>query len=126
MSIQVVDIPFVTYPVTDLERARDFYERIVGLKCTMDHELPDEEGKRWIEYDIGNCALAITNICEAPGVGGAGAALEVKDIDAAWEKLSAEKANIKSEIMASPACRFFIIADPDGNDITIHQHNPDG
>lgn len=124
MSINVIDIPFVTYPVTDLARARDFYERIIGLECTMDHPLPDDDGKRWIEYDIGTSALAITNIVEPQGGGGVGVALEVGDIDLAKEKLEGENVEFRSEMLASPSCRFFVIADPDGNDITIHQHNP--
>ena len=121
MSIDVTDIPFVAYPVTDLKRARDFYERIIGLKCTMDHELSDK-GQRWIEYDIGHCALAISNVWEASGKSGVAAAFEVGDLDAALVKLQNEKVTIKSEVMESPGCRFFIISDPDGNDITIHQH----
>ena len=122
MSIQVTDVPFIAYPATDLKRSRDFYERIIGLKCTLDHELP-EEGKRWIEYDIGNCALALSNIIPTNGESGVGAAFEVEDLDFALEKLQSENVDIKTEVMASPSCRFFIIADPDGNDITIHQHN---
>ena len=46
----------------------------------------------------------------------------MEDLDAALEKLKSEKVDIKTEVMESPGCRFFIIADPDGNDLTIHQH----
>ncbi|NNE91289.1 MAG: VOC family protein [Verrucomicrobiales bacterium] len=124
MSIKVTDIAFVGYPVTELERARDFYERVLGLKCTLDHAL-EEDGKRWIEYDIGQSALAISNIWPPSGQSGPTAALEVDDLDGARETLQAEEnVNVKSEVMESPGCRFFIIADPDGNDITIHQHKP--
>ena len=121
MSINVTDIPFVAYPVTDLERSKDFYERIIGLRCTMDHPLP-EEGKRWIEFDVGPSAIAISNIMPPSQGSGVGAALEVKDLDVAWEKLKSENVAIKTDVMESPGCRFFVIADPDGNDLTIHQH----
>ena len=60
MGINVTGIPFVAYPVTDLERAKDFYERIIGLECTMDHPLGD--GMRWIEFDIGQTGIAISNM----------------------------------------------------------------
>lgn len=121
MSIKVTEIPFIAYPATDLERAKDFYERIIGLPCTMDHPLP-EEGQRWIEFDVGNTTIAISNIIPPAQGSGMGAALEVEDLDSAFETLKAEKVEIKTEVMESPGCRFFVIADPDGNDLTIHQH----
>ena len=124
MSIGVKEIVFVGYPVTDLERARDFYERILGLNCTMDHPIDDKV--RWIEYDVGTSTLAISNAWPPSGQSGPGAALEVDDIDAAVEKLRAEGVTFKSEIMASPSCRFVGITDPDGNDLTIHQHGLPG
>lgn len=123
MGIQVKDIAFVGYPVTDIDRAKDFYERVLGLNCTMDHAIHDGEG-RWIEYEIGASALAISNLWPASGQSGPTAALEVSDLDETLTILEKEGVEIKSEVMSSPSCRFFIIADPDGNDITIHQHNP--
>ena len=83
-GIGVKEIAFVGYPVTDIERARDFYGRILGLECTMDHAI-DDEGLRWIEYDIGESALAISNAWPPSGQSGPSAALEVEDIDAAVE-----------------------------------------
>lgn len=121
MSIQVKEIAFVAYPATDLERSKDFYERILGLPCTMDHPLPDP-GQRWIEFDVGSSAIAISNIMPPSKGSGVGAALEVEDLDAAWEKLKLEQVDFKTEVIESPSCRFFLIADPDGNDLTIHQH----
>ena len=124
MSINVTEIAFVAYPASDIDRSKDFYERVIGLKCTMDHALP-EEGKRWIEFDVGQSAIAISNIIPTPKDSGVGAALEVQDLDAALETLKAEGVEIKTEVMESPGCRFFVIGDPDGNDITIHKHKGD-
>lgn len=121
-GIGIKEIAFVGYPVTDLERARDFYERVLGLECTLDH--PIDESTRWIEYDVGASALAISNAWPPSGQSGPGAALEVEDIDAAVERLRSEGVTFKTEVMASPSCRFVGIADPDGNDLTIHQHDP--
>ena len=121
MSINVTEIPFIAYPASDIDRSKDFYERIIGLKCTMDHPLP-EEGMRWIEFDVANTTLAISNMIPQPKDSGVGAALEVEDLDAAREKLQAEGVEIKTDVMESPGCRFFIIGDPDGNDLTIHKH----
>ena len=48
--MKVQEIAFSVYPVTDMARAKEFYEGILGLECTMDHKM--EEG-HWVEYDIG-------------------------------------------------------------------------
>ena len=121
MSINVTGIPFVVYPVTDLARARDFYGRIIGLQCTMDHALP-EKGKYWIEFDVGSSTIAISNAIPPPIGSGVGAALEVKDLDGALETLKSEKVDIRTGVMEPPDCRLVVTADPDGNDQTIHQH----
>jgi len=124
MSIGVKDIAFVGYPVTNLDRARDFYERVLGLKCTMNH--PVDDTVRWIEYDVGTSTLAISNAWPPSGQSGPSAALEVADLDAAVEKLRADNVTFKTDIMASPSCRFVAITDPDGNDLTLHQHGAPG
>ena len=121
MSISVTDLPFVAYPATNIDRSKDFYERIIGLRCTMDHPLP-EDGKRWIEFDVGHTAIAISNIIPPALGSGVGAALEVENLDVALLNLRSEGVEFKTDVMESPGCRFFVIADPDGNDLTIHQH----
>ena len=122
-GIGVKAIAFVGYPVTDVDRAKDFYGRVLGLDCTMDHEVP-EQRIRWIEYDIGAGTLAISNAWAPGGQSGPSAALEVEDLDAALERLKSEGVALKSEVMASPSCRFAVIADPDGNELILHQHHP--
>ena len=122
MSIKVTEIPFVAYPCSDPDRTKDFYERIIGLKCTMDHPVSEDGKQRWIEFDVGSCAIAISNIIPQSNGSGVGAALEVEDLDSALETLKSESVNIKTDVMESPGCRFFIIGDPDDNDLTIHQH----
>ena len=119
MSINATGIAFVGYPVSDLDRAREFYGGLLGLNCTMDHDLGD--GKAWIEYDIGNETLAISNAWPPSGESGPGAAFEVEDLEAALDTLREAGVEV-SDVMESPGCRFALISDPDGNSITIHKH----
>ncbi|MEO6740627.1 MAG: VOC family protein, partial [Chthoniobacteraceae bacterium] len=83
--IGINEIAFTCYPVTDMVRARDFYEKILGLKPTMVHE---SEGNAWTEYEIGGGAFSIG---KAPGwnptAEGASVAFEVDDFDAAITRL---------------------------------------
>ena len=83
--IKVTEIPFTGYPVTDLARARGFYENVLGLK-TADTWLHDN-GTGWIEYDIGAGTLASTNGAPEwkPSSDGPGIALEVEDVEKAWQ-----------------------------------------
>ena len=55
--MKIKSIAFVGIPVTDMERARKFYEGVLGLKMSdgMGH------GK-WIEYAIGDDTLAIGSV----------------------------------------------------------------
>ena len=118
--MKVLEIGFVAYPVTDLKRARKFYEGTLGLQVTS--TFGDEE-KAWIEYDIGPSTLAIANGMPEwkPSTDGAVAALEVEDFDAAIEQLRADEVRIVNGPVETPVCRMAIIMDPDGNAITIHK-----
>jgi len=53
----IKEIAFTGSAVTDMKRARAFYEQVLGLK-------PGEEmaGGKWIEYNVGNGIFALTNI----------------------------------------------------------------
>ena len=120
--ITVTEIAFTGYPVTDLAKSRHFYETILGLKTGMVFE---EEGKGWIEYEIGSSTLAISNMAPdwKPSPAGPTAGLEVGDFDAAIAWLKENQVNFLMEPMPTPVCRMACIADPDGNSITIHQRN---
>jgi catechol 2,3-dioxygenase-like lactoylglutathione lyase family enzyme len=126
MSIQIKEIAFTGYPVTDVPRARAFYGKTLGLKET--HAVEFGANQWWIEYDIGPGTLAIhTYTTPAPDYKGANIAFEVEDLDEALADLKSKGVPIVqfdpgTLIMESPVCRFFFISDPDGNLINIHQH----
>lgn len=118
--IEIKAIAFTGYPVTDVPRARGFYEGVWGLKPTLQFE---HEGKHWIEYDIGAGTLAISNMAGEkwkPSSDGPSAALEVADFDAAVNTLRAAAVRFVVEPMDSGACRMAIVLDPDGNALAIH------
>jgi len=122
MSIQIKDIAFVGHPVTDVQRARNFYQQILGLKPAAVVDFKD--GNWWIEYEFNQGTLAISNLWPPSGNGGATTAFEVADIEAALAHLRSQGVTIANEMIDTPVCRLFGIQDPDGNDITIHQHKP--
>ena len=117
MSIQVKELAFVFYPVTDVERARKFYEGLLGLKTGMQVEFGP--GQWWIEYDIAGQALAISNAM--PGKPASSLALEIASLEAALVAVKAAGYTTSTEVLEFPPCRMFIVKDPDGNEITLHQ-----
>jgi len=118
MSIQVKEFAFVFHPVTDIARARKFYEGFLGLKVALEVEI--QPGKWWIEYDVAGQALAISNAQpgQAPSPG---LVLEVGDITAAAAAAKAAGITIAFDVMEFPPCRMFAVKDPDGNQIGLHQ-----
>ncbi|MGB8341274.1 MAG: VOC family protein [Chthoniobacterales bacterium] len=109
-------IAFVGIPVTDMKRAREFYEGVLGL-------MPDPEmtGEVWTEYSIGPGTLAIASVGEQwkPSEDGTSAALEVENLEDAIARL--KERNVAFEKVDSPVCRMAVIQDPDGNKIIIHK-----
>lgn len=117
MSVQVKELAFVFYPVSDIPAARKFYETVLGLKVGF--QLEFSPGQWWIEYDIAGQALAISNAM--PGKSGSSLALEVVSLDDAKQAVKAAGVTIAQDTMEFPVCRMFIVKDPAGNEITLHQ-----
>ena len=120
--IKIQSLAFVGIPVTDMKRARAFYEGVLGLKISE-----QMMNGQWIEYDLGNNTLAIASVGPqwTPSDQGTGAALEVEDFDAAVKSLKDQKVPFVIEAYESPCCRMAIIHDPDGNNIVIHKLKPE-
>lgn len=119
-AMKVIEIAFTGYPVTDLARARGFYEGTLGLKPSRQF---GDEAQAWIEYDIGPGTLAITNMAPdwKPAAGGGCAALEVEDFEQAVGALKASGVAFVNGPFETPVCWMGVVADPDGNSITIHR-----
>ena len=118
--MQVTEIAFSVYPVTDLKRARAFYEGTLGLKPGMVYE---GDGVGWIEYEIGPGVVAIGAGSEhfKPSSNGASVALEVADFDQAINELKQAGTKFVIEPLDFPGCRMAAVHDPDGNTVTIHR-----
>lgn len=120
--MKVIELAFCCYAVTDMARARSFYEGVLNLKPTT---VSNSEHGSWVEYEFGPYALAIGS---APGFkpspDGCSAALEVEDFDAAIAHLKKHGVKFRMEAMPTGICRMAMIFDPDGNTICIHKRNP--
>jgi catechol 2,3-dioxygenase-like lactoylglutathione lyase family enzyme len=121
--VQIAEIAFVGYPVTDVERARGFYEGVLGLSPSRTFGSDD---RLWIEYDLGPTTFAISNMATdtwKPSPDGPNVAFEVVDFDAAMAELKAKQIPFDLEPMETPVCWMAVIADPDGNKLTVHKRH---
>jgi len=115
------EFSFVSYPIADVKRARDFYEGVLGLTATSVFE---GNGYAFIEYEIGPDTLAIGMGAEhfKPGKKGATVALELDgDFDAAIKGLQKKKVRFLMERYDGPVCTMILVEDPDGNQLMIHK-----
>jgi predicted enzyme related to lactoylglutathione lyase len=123
MIMKAIEIAFVCYAVTNLKKARDFYENSLNLKPSSVFE---KEGRGFVEYEMGPHTLAIGCGSEnfKPGPNGGTVALEVEDFEEAIQSLKAKNVRFLMDTFEGPVCRMAKIADPDGNNIVIHKRKP--
>ena len=120
--MKITEIAFSCYPVTDMPRARAFYEGVLGLKATMDHQMGESH---WVEYDIGSGTLAVgLSPGMNPSPDGCSAALEVDDFDSAISELKAANVEFVFGPIETPVCHMAFVRDPDGNSLGIHKRKP--
>lgn len=118
--MKVIEIAFTSYPVTDLKRARAFYEETLGLKMSR---IFGDDKMGWVEYDIGPSTLSIGNGAPdwKPSPEGGSVGLEVDDFNAAIQRLKSNGIKFRVEPMETPVCHIAVVHDPDGNSLCIHK-----
>lgn len=115
----IQSIAFTVYPVSDMARARAFYEHVLGLHMSYHHR------NEWVEYDLGDTTFAITTteMGHTPGAKGAVVGFEVSDFEPFIHKMKERAVRFVLDPFATPVCRMAVIEDPDGNHVTIHKRH---
>jgi predicted enzyme related to lactoylglutathione lyase len=119
--MKIVEIAFTGYPITDVKRARAFYEGVLRLEPTR---IIENQNGHWIEYDLGASTFAISSMSKdewKPSADGPAIAFEVEDFDSAVADLRENNAKFVIEPFDTPVCQMTIVADPDGNSICVHK-----
>jgi catechol 2,3-dioxygenase-like lactoylglutathione lyase family enzyme len=125
--IDVERVDYVRIPVTDMDKANQFYGEVLGLKRN-----PNSPGEDWVEYEAGNVTLAVmtprTHDYEFTPLAPGTLALRVADVAAAKATLEAADVWV-NEMWDSGVCHGAGVRDPDGNAILLHRRYapyPDG
>jgi predicted enzyme related to lactoylglutathione lyase len=114
----ITSIAFTVYPVSDMARARRFYEQALGLTLSRDF------GGQWVEYDLvaGTFAITTYDTGHQPRARGASVGFEVQDLDVFAERLKAKGVPFVLDTFSTLVCRMAVIEDPDKNHLVIHKH----
>jgi catechol 2,3-dioxygenase-like lactoylglutathione lyase family enzyme len=114
-------IEVVTVPVTDVDRAKEFYVEKLGF--TLDHDQTVSDEIRFIQVTPPGsaCSIAFGRGLSAMEPGSLNAVMMViDDADAARAELL-EAGVEASEVDPQPWGRFVTFADPDGNRWTLQE-----
>ena len=113
----------VVIPVSDQERAIEFYVGALGFEKRTD--VPFGDGLRWVEVALGD---AVTTIALAPPPPGTptgnretGIGLQTDEIDAFHAELKAGGVDVDPEVsrMGDPVPPLFWLRDPEGNRLMV-------
>jgi lactoylglutathione lyase len=119
----VTGIPAVGIPVTDQDRALEFYTRVLGLEKRLDIPLP-QFGGRWITVAPSGSATTIALVPAHPGVPAGvetGIRLATRDATALRQWLSDSGVDVGDLLLWEGAPPMFAFHDPDGNGLEITQ-----
>ena len=115
-------IRFVSVPVSDQDRAKQFYAETLGFEVVADN--PNGNVGRWIDLEIPGGGAGITLVTwfkEMPPGSMKGLVLEVDDMDASVAEWSARGLKLTSAPKDTEFGRFATFDDPDGNGWVLMQ-----
>jgi catechol 2,3-dioxygenase-like lactoylglutathione lyase family enzyme len=119
----VTGVDYVGIPSNDIEKARDFYENVLGLEPPSVWQRPGEDAVG-AEFETGTVTIALIN---CPGLNipfntnPAPLALHVDDVAAARAELESRGVEF-ADTIDSGVCHMANFRDPDGNALMLH-HN---
>jgi catechol 2,3-dioxygenase-like lactoylglutathione lyase family enzyme len=116
----------VSVPVSDQDRAKDFYTRVLGFTVQMDAQFG--EGMRWVMLRPPGARTSITLVTwfeTMPAGSLNGSVLGCDDLEQTLAELSGRGlAFAEDEIQEAPWGRWKTFADPDGNGWVLQQDTP--
>jgi predicted enzyme related to lactoylglutathione lyase len=122
MSAQVTKVANVIIPVSDQDRAVEFYTEALGLDKRVD--VPFGDGSRWIEVAPSGADTPIA-ICPpgpnvTPGAKDTGISLATDDIDGYHAQLKDRGVDVDAEVSRfGGAPPLFWLRDPEGNTLMV-------
>jgi catechol 2,3-dioxygenase-like lactoylglutathione lyase family enzyme len=124
VGMTISHVRLFSVPVTDQDRARDFYVNTLGFELLADEPMgPDQ---RWVQVGPKGAATSITLVTwfpDLPAGSVTGVVLETDDIDGEAERLRAAGVELEGPADA-PWGRHVLVRDPDGNGFVLAGPRP--
>ena len=114
-------LELIAVPVSDIDRAKDFYVNKVGFNAAHDHQVSDELRFVQLTPPGSACSIALTTGAHQmkPGIF-EGLQVVVDDADTVRAELQEQGVEV-SEVQEFPWGRFVFFEDPDGNGWSVQQ-----
>lgn len=115
-------VQLFSIPVSDQDRARDFFVDVLGLELLEDR--PMGPGRRWVRVRPRGGETAITLVTwfeSMPAGSTTGVVLETDDVEAEAARLTALGVPIAGGVQEAPWGRYVQLQDPDGNGLILQQ-----
>ena len=117
-------LELVAIPVSDVDRAKEFYVEKAGFNPDHDHKVSDEIRFVQLTPPGSACSIAIgKGVTDAPPGSVQGMQIVVPDIDAAHAELGERGVDV-SDVQDFPWGSFVFFSDPDGNKWAVQQVQP--
>jgi predicted enzyme related to lactoylglutathione lyase len=119
-------LELVAIPVSDVDRAKDFYTKQVGFNADHDHKISDDLRFVQLTPPGSACSIALgKGLTDAEPGSVKGMQIVVADVAAARKEL-VERGVEASEVQDFPWGLFVFFSDPDGNAWALQQLKPQG
>lgn len=118
-GMTIKQIQVVSLPVSDQDRARDFYRDKLGFEVLADNPMGDQ---RWVQVAPPGGGASITLVTWFPTMPAGsvkGLVLETDDLDHDVKVLAERGVEIQGGIQEAPWGRFVTLDDPDGNGLVV-------
>jgi catechol 2,3-dioxygenase-like lactoylglutathione lyase family enzyme len=120
---RIARVGVVVVPVSDQDRAVEFYTDTLGFEKRAD--VPFGDGYRWVEVAPEGAETPIAIVPPPPGKSSGnvetGIGLHTEDIDALHAELKSRGVDVDEEVsrMGDPVPPLFWFRDPDGNTLMV-------
>jgi catechol 2,3-dioxygenase-like lactoylglutathione lyase family enzyme len=120
--VAITGVQVLSLPVSDQDRARDFYVDVLGFELLQDVVM--QPGMRWVQVAPRGGATTITLVTwfdTMPAGSNRGLVLETDDLDVDVDRLRGLGQDFPDGIQQQPWGRFVTLADPDGNGLVLQE-----
>lgn len=124
--MSIAKVQLLSIPVSDQDRARDFYVDVLGLELVRDFQASPE--MRWVQVRPKGAQTSMTLVNWFPGMPAGslrGLVLETDDLDAEVARLRGRGVAFEGDVRDDPWGRSIVLRDPDGNGIVLQATRSD-